>query len=64
MAKIIAEVLEARPQPQMVLVCTDGYTPWPSENCGIPVVACITRKRADLPDAYKPPQWIVTLELK
>ena len=64
MAKIIAEVLEARPQPQMILVCTDGWTPWPSENCGVPIVACITRKRADLPDAYKPPQWIVTLELK
>ena len=30
MAKIIAEALQARPQPQMILVCTDGWTPWPS----------------------------------
>ena len=30
MAAIIAEALQARPQPQMILVCTDGWTPWPS----------------------------------
>ena len=64
MAAIVAEVLKDRPQPQMILVCTDGWTPWPAENPGIPVVAGISRKLADLPDCYKPPKWIVTLELK
>ncbi len=64
MAKIIAEALEARPQPQMILVCTDGWTPWPEENPGIPIVACITRKRAELPDIYRVPDFITTLELK
>ena len=64
MAAIVAEVLKDRPQTQMILVCTDGWTPWPAENPGIPVVACISRKLADLPHCYKPPKWIVTLELK
>ena len=63
MAAIIAEVLQARPRPQMILVCTDGWTPWPEENPGVPIVACITRSRAALPEAYKPPQFIPTLEL-
>ena len=64
MSKIVAEALKDRPQSQMILVCTDGWTPWPSEAPGIPVVACITNKLADLPESYKPPHWIVTLELK
>jgi predicted metal-dependent peptidase len=64
MAKIIAEALQARPQPQMILVCSDGWTPWPAENPGIPIVACITRKASELPEMYKPPQWITTLELR
>ena len=64
MAAVIAEVLQDRPQPQMILVCTDGWTPWPEENPGVPIVACISRKVADLPDSYKPSDWIVTLELK
>ena len=64
MAAVIAEVLQDRPQPQMIFVCTDGWTPWPEENPGVPIVACISRKVADLPDEYKPSDWIVTLELK
>jgi predicted metal-dependent peptidase len=63
MATIIAEALNERQKPQMLLVCTDGWTPWPTENPGIPIIACITRKRAELPEEYKPPKWIVTLEL-
>jgi len=47
----------------MILVCTDGWTPWPADNPGVPIVACISRKVADLPDEYKPPHFIVTLEL-
>jgi hypothetical protein len=64
MSVIIAEALNDRPQPQMVLVCTDGWTPWPAENPGVPIVACVSRTVASLPEEYQPPQWIVTLELK
>jgi predicted metal-dependent peptidase len=61
---IIAEVLKDRPQPQMILVCTDGWTEWGAEDPGIPIVACLSRPVASLPDCYKPPRWITTLELK
>ena len=64
MSKIVGQALDERPQPQMILVCTDGLTPWPKEDTGVPIVACLTNKVADLPDTYKPPHWITTLELK
>ena len=64
MAKIVAEALEERPRPQMVLVCTDGWTPWPKEDCGVPIIACLSNRVESLPDAYKPPAWITSLELK
>ena len=66
MSQLVVEAVNERPKPQMILVCTDGWTPWPSDNedCGIPIVACITSKLTALPDVYKPPHWIVTLELK
>ena len=64
MSQPVAEAFDEGPKPQMILDCTDGWTPWPTEDGGIPVVACITSRLTDLPDCYKPPQWIVTLELK
>jgi predicted metal-dependent peptidase len=63
MAAVIAEALEARPKPQMIILCTDGWTPWPTEDPGIPVIACITRRVSTLPQMHQPPDWIVTIEL-
>ncbi|MDA1051513.1 MAG: VWA-like domain-containing protein [Planctomycetota bacterium] len=63
MAAIVAEVLQTRPQPQMILICTDGHTPWPTQDPGIPVVACLTYPRATLPEFYQPPTWIPIVEL-
>ena len=63
MATIVAEVLQAKPQPQMILICTDGETPWPDDNPGIPIVACLTNPLATLSDLYQPPSWISTVEL-
>lgn len=63
MATIVAEVLTTRPQPQMILICTDGETPWPEDNPGIPIIACLTNPRATLPDLYQPPSWIPIVEL-
>ena len=63
MARIVAEVLETRPQPQMILICTDGHTPWPKDDPGLPVVACLTNPRATLPEFYQPPTWIPIVEL-
>ena len=63
MARIVAEVLQTKPQPQMILICTDGETPWPDDNPGIPIVACLTNPRATLPEYYQPPSWIPIVEL-
>jgi predicted metal-dependent peptidase len=63
MARIVSEVLETRPQPQMILICTDGHTPWPTHDPGIPIVACLTNPRASLPEFYQPPSWISVIEL-
>jgi predicted metal-dependent peptidase len=47
-----------RKRPQVILVCTDGYTGWPSQDVGIPVVACLTRPRSgDIP------KWIQVVEM-
>ncbi len=63
MARIVAEVLQTRPQPQMILICTDGQTPWPEQDPGLPIVACLTNPRATLPECYQPPSWIPIVEL-
>ena len=64
MAAIIAEALQERPTPQMIIVCTDGWTPWPEEDPGIPVVACLSRRVTSLLEEYRPPNWITTVELR
>ena len=64
MSALVVEAMQERPQPQMVLVCTDGWTPWPTDDCSVPVVACLSNRVANLPDYYKPPTWIKTFELK
>ena len=63
MAEIVEQVLEDKPRPQLILVITDGWTPWPEQDPGIPVVACITGASSSLPDEYQPPGWITILEL-
>ncbi|MBC8357003.1 MAG: hypothetical protein H8E66_33950 [Planctomycetes bacterium] len=63
MARIVAEVLQTKPQPQMILICTDGHTPWPAQDPGLPIVACLTNRRATLPEVYQPPSWIPIVEL-
>jgi len=47
-----------RKKPQVILVCTDGYTGWPDQDVGIPVVACLTR-----PKQGKIPAWIQVVEM-
>lgn len=40
----IADALAVNPKPDVVIVITDGYTPWPAKNPGVEVVACLTQK--------------------
>ena len=39
---------EAQPvrgeKPELIIVVTDGETPWPEKSVGVPVVACITQE--------------------
>jgi hypothetical protein len=57
----IAEALRLRPGPEVVVVLTDGYTPWPLEPPpGVAVVAgLLGRDRATLPET---PPWMVRVE--
>lgn len=53
MRTLIRETAQSKPKPQLIVVCTDGITPW-CEPVGIPVVACLAQaKRAD-----RVPSWI------
>lgn len=57
MAQLIEDAIKSDPEPQVVLVATDGDTPWPAENPGVPVLACLTRRGYQ----DRVPEWITTL---
>jgi predicted metal-dependent peptidase len=48
---------EKKNRPTVIVVATDGYTPWPRESGPVPVVACIVT-RGDVDDAPETPEWI------
>jgi predicted metal-dependent peptidase len=58
MGEVIRNVAAQKPKPQLIVVCSDGYTPW-CERLPVPVVACLTNeaKAKDVPD------WIKTVVL-
>lgn len=58
MGKLIAHAAELRPTPQLILVCTDGETPWGNDP-GIPVVACVTRGIT----SFQTPEWIKSIDI-
>lgn len=53
----IDTALDMKPKPDVVIVLTDGYTPWPEHAPadGTKVIAVLTQK------SEKPPDWIRTL---
>jgi hypothetical protein len=57
----IAVAAEQRPKPELCVVFTDGYTPWPDEPVGgMTVVAALV---ADGRDYLPPtPEWMVRVE--
>lgn len=61
MARGIAAAEQVRPAPNLIIVLTDGYTPWPPQPTAVPVVAAILgRERARLPDC---PEWMQRVEV-
>lgn len=59
MTGAIVEAAKERRKPELIVVCTDGWTGWPEAPVGVPVVACITRAET----VERVPKWIETISL-
>ena len=59
MGKLIEDAVASKPVPHVILVATDGDTPWPSEDPGVPVLACLTREGYE----SRVPEWMTTLKI-
>ena len=53
----IESALCLKPRPDLIVVITDGWTPWPGEPVGVPVVAVLTQDD----EPQDPPAWIRTI---
>ena len=58
----ISQALQLKPRPSIVVVLTDGFTPWPSEvPRGVKVVVGLLEGRrwpmGGMPSAPAPPTW-------
>ena len=61
MGQAICDADAARPRPAVIVVITDGYTPWPAErppNATAAVIAVLTRSG----QAIHVPRWITAIE--
>lgn len=56
----IDAALNGKPKPGVIVVLTDGLTPWPESKTKIPVVVGLV---TDNPDAVKPPDWMQSLHI-
>ncbi len=65
MGEGIARALALRPRPSVVVVLTDGYTPWPSEPVRFArvIVGLIRRGQAGGSFLEAPPKWARTVHL-
>lgn len=50
----ISAAMADRPTPDIIIVLTDGYTPWPTESVGVRVIAALIGASPDT----KVPEWI------
>ena len=56
----IDAALKLRPRPDIIVVVTDGYTPWPAAPVAAKVIACLVGKNPD----KGAPKWIKTIVVK
>ncbi len=61
----IQAAMDLRPSPSVLVVLTDGYTPWPAEPPKARVVAGLLVDRSDdlSPPPAQPPVWTTTVEI-
>lgn len=48
-------------KPSVIVVLTDGYTPWPTERTGAPLIVCLVDRRNDL---YPIPEWARVVQVE
>lgn len=61
MGALVLEAVKVKPKPDVIIVCTDGETPWPEAPVNAHVVACLTRRPSY---CSEPPAWIQTIYLE
>ena len=60
----IAAASKLKPQPTLIIVLTDGETPWPDRRPPIPVIIAVIRTpRRDPTSAYPIPWWAHTVNI-
>jgi predicted metal-dependent peptidase len=61
----LAAAMEERPQPDLIIVLTDGYTPWPVEAPAAEVVVGLLADDGDVPGLApaEPPSWARTVPI-
>ena len=60
MAQAMNTVMEEHPRPNVLIVVTDGETPWPDKELPAKCVAALTRKSS----YYAVPDWIKTVDME
>jgi predicted metal-dependent peptidase len=59
----ITAALALKPRPDIIVVLTDGYTPWPDRQLRVPLIAGLIHTGYRLPTHARPPAWIRSVDI-
>jgi predicted metal-dependent peptidase len=59
----IMAALASTPRPDIIVVLTDGYTPWPTQRVRVPVIAGLIGADRHLAVDDRPPAWIRSVDI-
>lgn len=54
----ITAALELKPRPDIIVVLTDGFTPWPTQPLRVPIIVGLMTQGHLLPREHRPPSWM------